>query len=202
MQHHDAVRALQFIRLHSKKWNLDPERVACFGGSAGAGISLWLAFHDDLADPESHDPVARQSSRIVAAATRNGQSTYDLYEFRRLFEFPELKMHEALYPFYGVEDESDWQSDRVRKLMIDASAINHLDRNDHVPVFAAYDGRGPGRIRADTHPSAWVHHMKLGLHLKQKMDALKIECHVTYANRPTGGYADLYDFLIQKLTSR
>ena len=38
--------------------------------------------------------------------------------------------------------------------------------------------------------------------LKEKMDALKIECHVTYANRPIGGYADQYDFLIQKLTSR
>src|SRR5690606_8893886 len=43
----DAARGLQFIRSKAKEWNLDPERIACYGGSAGAGISLWLGFHDD-----------------------------------------------------------------------------------------------------------------------------------------------------------
>lgn len=42
--------------------------------------------------------------------------------------------------------------------------------------------------------------MKLGLLLKEKMDMLKIECHVTYAGRPIGGYEDQHDFLIRKLS--
>ncbi len=45
-------------------WNVDKTRVAAYGGSAGAGTSLWLAFHDDLADPKSADPVLRESSRL------------------------------------------------------------------------------------------------------------------------------------------
>ena len=55
----DAARCLQTIRSRAKEWNLDADKVACYGGSAGAGISLWLGFHEDLADPKSDDPIAR-----------------------------------------------------------------------------------------------------------------------------------------------
>jgi acetyl esterase/lipase len=78
---HDSARGLQTIRSKATDWNIDSDRIACFGGSAGAGISLWLAFHDDLANPNSNDPIARQPTRIVAAATSNGQSTYDCTPF-------------------------------------------------------------------------------------------------------------------------
>ena len=65
---HDAARALQTLRSKAKEWNLDPKRVGATGGSAGACTSLWLALHDDLADPKSSDPIARQSSRLTCAA--------------------------------------------------------------------------------------------------------------------------------------
>src|SRR5918996_937532 len=74
---HDAARALQTIRSKAKEWNLDPKRVGATGGSAGACTSLWLAFHDDLADPKSDDPVARQSSRLTCAAVLGAQVSYD-----------------------------------------------------------------------------------------------------------------------------
>src|SRR5262245_4129579 len=56
----DSARAIQFLRHKAKDFNLDPQRVAASGGSAGAGTSLWIGFHDDLADPKSDDPVLRQ----------------------------------------------------------------------------------------------------------------------------------------------
>ena len=124
MMMHDAARAVQTIRHRAKEWNLDPTRIACYGGSAGAGISLWLAFHDDLADPESEDPIARESTRILAAGTSNGQSTYDLRTFREWFGVPDLKPHEALIPFYAIKSPEDWESDRVKQLMTDASPIS------------------------------------------------------------------------------
>ena len=37
---HDSARGLQFIRSKAGDWNLDPERIACFGGSAGAGTRV------------------------------------------------------------------------------------------------------------------------------------------------------------------
>ncbi len=51
----DSARAIQFLRHKADEFHLDKTRVAAYGGSAGAGTSLWLAFHDDLADPKSDD---------------------------------------------------------------------------------------------------------------------------------------------------
>src|SRR5690242_5808123 len=65
---YDAARALQTIRSKSKEWNVDTKRVGSTGGSAGACTSLWLALHDDIADPKSGDPVLRESSRLSCAA--------------------------------------------------------------------------------------------------------------------------------------
>ena len=65
---HDAARALQLVRSKAKEWNLDKQRIGASGGSAGACSSLWLAFHDDLADPKSSDPIARESTRLWCAA--------------------------------------------------------------------------------------------------------------------------------------
>jgi len=73
----DSVRAVQFLRHHALDWNIDPQRVAASGASAGGGISLWIGFHDDLADPASPDPVARQSSRLSAMGVLGAQSSYD-----------------------------------------------------------------------------------------------------------------------------
>src|ERR1041384_1128296 len=73
----DCARAIQFMRSKAKEWNLDPKRVACTGGSAGAGTSLWIGFHDDMADPASDDPVARQSTRLSCMAVQGAQSSYD-----------------------------------------------------------------------------------------------------------------------------
>lgn len=76
--HHDARRALQFMRFKAKEWNIDKERVAAFGGSAGAQICMWLAFSDDMAKPGSKDLVERESTRLTCVATSGGQTTNDI----------------------------------------------------------------------------------------------------------------------------
>lgn len=77
----DAARALQFMRYHSNSLNIDSENVALFGGSAGAGASLWLGTHDDMADPGNEDPVLRESTRIKAVGALATQSTYDILDW-------------------------------------------------------------------------------------------------------------------------
>ncbi len=64
--HADGARVIQYVREHASQWNMDPSRVALAGGSAGAMLSGWLALHDDLAKPESDDPLERQSTRVSA----------------------------------------------------------------------------------------------------------------------------------------
>ncbi|QXD24853.1 alpha/beta hydrolase [Opitutia bacterium ISCC 51] len=196
----DAARCLQTIRHRANEWNIDSEKIACYGGSAGAGISLWLGFHDDLADPRSSDPISRQSTRIVAAATSNGQSTYDLRDYKAWFDLGDFKIHEAFYPMFGVEKDSDFFSDkRVHKMMADASAINHLTKDD-VPVYMTYN-RGNVPVNNETNPGIWVHHVLLGIKLQEAMKKLGMECTVVSPEHKETSYGSLENFLIEKLTN-
>jgi acetyl esterase/lipase len=74
---HDAARALQFVRSKAAEWNIDKTRIGAAGGSAGACSSLWLAFHEDMSAPNSEDPVARESTRLLCAAVTGPQTTLD-----------------------------------------------------------------------------------------------------------------------------
>jgi len=78
----DSTRALQFIRYHAAQLNIDPDNVILMGGSAGAGTSLWIGFNDDMADPDSEDPVLRQSSRVTALIAIATQGTYDIGKWK------------------------------------------------------------------------------------------------------------------------
>lgn len=74
---HDAALALQTVRSKAAEWNIDKTRIGASGGSAGACSSLWLAFHPDLADASSSNPVARESTRLWCAAVNGAQTTLD-----------------------------------------------------------------------------------------------------------------------------
>ena len=56
-------RAMQFIRSKADEWGIDPEKICVGGASAGALISEWLAYSDDLARKGSKDLIERLSSR-------------------------------------------------------------------------------------------------------------------------------------------
>ncbi len=190
----DCARALQFIRSKADEWNLDASRVASYGGSAGAGISLWLAFHDDLAEPDASDPIARQSTRLSAVGTSNGQSTYDMRTFADWFAVPDLKPHPALKALYAVKSDDDWKSELVTDLMTDASPITHLTADD-VPVYMDYTNEDVP-VDATTDGNVWVHHIRLGQKLKEAMGELGLECTVSQ-----DGSGKIYEYLIRQLHS-
>jgi len=169
-QMHDCARAIQFLRSKAKEWNIDPTRIAAYGGSAGAGISLWLAFHDDMADPESDDPVARQSSRLTCAMALQAQCTYDPREIKKIVPGNAYK-NSATTQFFGLPRDWDWDTaqvdDALDAKLRDASPINHLTKDDP-PVFVFHR-------KAQDVPGN-IHHANFGRHLKKRMDALGIEC--------------------------
>jgi acetyl esterase/lipase len=184
---HDGARAIQFLRSKAGEWNLDPKRVAASGGSAGAGISLWVGFHDDMADPKSDDPVARQSTRLTCMAVNGAQASYDP---RWIKEKIGGKAHEhpALLPFYGLKPE-EADTPKAHKLYEQAAPINYINAGDP-PVFLFYnEPKGP--LPDDARPGQGIHHPKFGEALKEKLDPLKIECIVRHADdyKARGGNA-------------
>ena len=168
----DSARAIQFLRFKAKDWNLDPQRVGATGGSAGAGTALWIGFHDDLADPKSDDPVARQSTRLTCMAVQGAQTTYDPRVIKKLIGGRAAE-HPALLPFYGIKaDEID--TPKAYEMYEKASPINYLTK-DAPPVFLFYsEPKGP--LPADAKPGQGIHHPKFGVLLKEKMAPLGIEC--------------------------
>lgn len=78
----DSRRALQFVRAHAAAWKMDPERIALFGGSAGAFTTLWIALSPDAAEPEAVDPVARQSTRVMVVGVVGAQTSIDPRQMR------------------------------------------------------------------------------------------------------------------------
>ena len=165
----DSARAIQFVRSKAKEWNLDPTRIASTGGSAGAGISLWLGFHDDLADPKNPDPVLRQSSRLTCMAVIAGQTSYDPRFIRDLFPGKDTYKHPALAQLFDVDlSKLDNLPQEKYKLFEEVSPINHLTKDDP-PALLIY-----GSTMDDT----GIHSPRFGKVLKEKMDALDIECQV------------------------
>lgn len=174
-QHLDAARAIQFIRHNAGEWNLDATRIAATGGSAGAGISLWLGFHDDLADPDNADPILQHSTRVTCMAVNNGQSTYDPRVIRDLFPGTDTYTNSALAELFDVDlSMLDNLPAEKYKLFEEVSAINHLT-DDDAPVLMTYDSDMDTPISSR---SIGIHHPRFGKMLKEKMDSLGIECQV------------------------
>jgi acetyl esterase len=171
--HHDGARAIQFLRSQAKPWNIDPTRVAAYGGSAGAGITLWLAFKNDMADSASSDPVARQSTRLTCGATFGGQSTYDPHVIKEWIG-EKAARHPVFNPAYNVKSYEELDNPKLQPLFDEVSAIKHLTADDP-PVFMYYaEPNVP--LSADVEIGQGMHHPIFGLKLKEAMDRLHIEC--------------------------
>ena len=187
----DCARALQTIRYHAAEWNLDPERIASTGGSAGAGISLWLAFHDDLADPEAEHPVAWQSTRLVCAAVTNGQCSYDPF-FCESIGLPRVMEHPFFHPFYGIEPGEE-ETEEAKRRYAEAAPITYLSADDP-PVMMEFGGRNDP-VTEETSIGAIVHHPKFGLVLKERMEELGLRCVVHWRDQEDAEPITAFEFL-------
>ena len=172
---HDAARAIQFLRTKAEEWNIDPKRIAVTGGSAGAASSMWLAYHDDLADPESKDPVLRQSSRVCGAIAMGGQTTLDPFLLEKKIG-PACIRHPMIWKTVGAESHEhlmkDW--DKYKALSMECSPLTHVTEDDP-PVWMRYGKPAPVPvIKGDG-----IHHAGFGRLLKEKCRKVGISCHLT-----------------------
>lgn len=207
--HHDARRALQVMRSKANEWNIDKTRVAAFGGSAGAQICMWLAYSDEMAKPESADPIERESTRLTCVATAGGQ-TGNSREFWQEMIGPFLRdrqIESLATPLNGETDPqkiilAQWGASTLEEAKETASrhAALHIVSTDDPPIFMSYGMKptdkpptSPARLRG------WlIHHVNLGLALKEKTDELNVEAHLKYPGAKVK-YASLVEFFQDKL---
>jgi acetyl esterase/lipase len=201
---HDAARALQFVRSQAGQWNLDKQRIGATGGSAGACSSLWLALHNDLADPQSADPVARESTRLWCAAVIGAQTSLDPQQLKEwtpnsrygghAFGFmpdpANLRTRDTQFAQFLAARES------VLPWIKEYSPYEHVSADDP-PIYLIYSAP-PALGQEQKDPT---HTANYGVKLQERLRAVGVACELVYPGAPDVKHPKAEDFLIEKLTA-
>jgi acetyl esterase/lipase len=189
----DAARALQFIRSKAKEWNIDKKRVGATGGSAGGCSSLWLAFHDDMADPKSDDPVARESTRLHCAAVNGAQTSLDPKELREWLPNYTYGAHAfGLKNFKELHDNRE----KVMRWIKEYSPIEHASKDD--PPVGLFYGGVKGAKPGESHPDP-THSPVLGMKLAERLKEVGVDVVLSYNGNPDARYKNAAAYLIDRL---
>lgn len=198
---HDAARALQFVRSKAAEWNIDKRRIGASGGSAGACSSLWLAFHDDLADPKSADPVARESTRLWCAAVVGAQTTLDPKQMKEWT--PNSRYGGHAFGFMNSKDNKtrDTQFDRflaareeILPWIKQYSPFEHVTADDP-PIYMIYS-TPPAMGQEQKDPT---HTANFGVKLQEKLQSVGVKCELVYPGAPDVKHPQVQDYLIDTL---
>lgn len=189
----DAARALQFVRSKAGDWNIDKKRIGATGGSAGGCSSLWLAFHDDMADPKSADPVARESTRLHCAAVNGAQVSLDPKEVREWLPNYTYGAHA-----FGLKslDEVEKQRDGLAARIKEYSPITHVTKDD--PPIGLYYGGVKGAKVGESHPDP-THSPILGLKLAEKLKQAGVDVVFHSNTEPNAQLPTATAYLIDRL---
>ncbi|MDB4055842.1 alpha/beta hydrolase [Akkermansiaceae bacterium] len=189
---HDAARALQFVRSKAAEWNIDKSRIAAAGASAGACSSLWLLYHDDLADPESEDPIARESTRLYCAAVNNAQTTLDPKQMKEWTPNSKYGGHA-----FGMNSFDQFLSERENILPWIAEYSPYaLASTDDPPVYLYYKGAAPAIGKPQKDPT---HTANFGLKLQERCKQLGLNCELMYRGAKHATHKDSTAYLIATL---
>ena len=195
----DAARALQFVRSKAKDWNFDPTKIVATGSSAGACTCLWLAFHDDMADPNSDDPVARESTRLTRVAVGGAQTSLDPEQMKEwtpnsfygghAFGFvPDPQTKRSQFEVFLAERE------RILPWIKEYSPYELVTSDD--PPVALFYGTPPDMGKDAKDPT---HATNFGVALQEKCKAEGVECQLIYPGAPDVEYPVVHQFLLAKL---
>ncbi|MGV3724139.1 MAG: alpha/beta hydrolase fold domain-containing protein, partial [Actinomycetota bacterium] len=197
----DAARALQFVRSKAKEWNLDKQRICASGGSAGACSSLWLAFHPDIADPKSADPVARESTRLWSAAVTGAQTTLDPQQMKEwtpnssygghAFGFagdPQKKLSAFSQFLAGREQILPWIAEYSPYALVS---------KDDPPVYLYYS-TPPALGQNEKDPT---HTSNFGVKLQEHCREFGVGCQLVYPGAPDVKHAGPEKYIIEVLNA-
>ncbi|MBX7170406.1 MAG: alpha/beta hydrolase [Pyrinomonadaceae bacterium] len=197
-QHYmDCARAIQYARYHAKDFNINPKLVGATGGSAGGMTSLWLGFHDDLADPNNADPVLRESTRLKVMAISAAQTTLVPELVEKYVGV--LATQYASYnngKMFGLKKE-EMTSPKASELYKAISPLTYLTKDDP-PVWAIYSI--PDKpLTAESTTSEAIHHPGFGKILKEEMDKVGVECKLRHKDDGQKVNDDMVGFLLKYL---
>jgi len=192
---HDAARALQTVRSKAAEWNLDKERIGASGGSAGACSSLWLAFHPDMADAKSADPISHESTRLWCAAVSGAQTTLDPQQMKEWTPNSSYGGH----AFLKKEEHKGFPSflaarEKILPWIAEYSPYA-LVTSDDAPVYLTF-GAPPALGQPAKDPT---HSANFGVKLQEHCKANGVACELVYPGAPDVQHKGMTEYLVDKL---
>ncbi|MES2738633.1 MAG: alpha/beta hydrolase [Verrucomicrobiota bacterium] len=187
----DSARALQFVRSKAAEWKIDKTRIGGCGGSAGGFNSLWLAFHPDMADAKSADPMARESTRLTCVLGFVPQTSLDPQQMRDWISNNDYGHHAFLLASYQEF------VDKRESLMpwIERFSPYALATSDDPPVYLFYDSVPAMGKEAKDPP----HSANFGVGLEEKLKKVGIPYELNYTGGPQVKHPDIFGFLLEHL---
>jgi hypothetical protein len=179
---------------------VDKARIAGSGVSAGGCAVLWLALHDDMAEPQSADPIARESTRLATVAAKSPVVSLDPQQVREwipnsvfgahAFGYAELSRADSFAPFLAARES---HLPQIRRF----SPIGFATRDDP-PIFMVFPNQDkppvPGEPQTD--PS---HSAVSGLVLERTLRPLGVNVVLRYRGDGKSGPASIQEFLVGSL---
>ncbi len=201
---YDAARALQTLRFKATEWNIDPTRVGATGSSAGACTSLWLALHDDIADPTSNDPIARQSSRLTCAAVSGAQTSLDPKQLREWMPNAIYGGHAFGFAGSGRSRADEFEllipnREKVLPWIREYSPIE-LVTSDDPPLYLEYPNQKEEPVLGKAEPDP-THSSMYGIQLEAATKSKGVEMILVTRQHPSTQYPTMASFLIGKLSA-
>lgn len=195
----DAARALQFVRSKAGEWDLDKTRIGASGSSAGACSSLWLAFHPDLADPKSSDPVAHESTRLMCAAVTGAQTTLDPQQMKEWT--PNSRYGGHAFGFATSKDRKPAEFEaflagrkKILPWVAEYSPYALVTADD--PAVYLFYKTPPALGKVEKDPT---HTSNFGVKLQEKCQSAGVECELVYPGAPNVKHPTVQSYLIEKL---
>jgi hypothetical protein len=157
-----------------------------------------------MAKPDSTDPVARESTRLTAAAVNGAQTSLDPLQLREWM--PNMSYGGHAFGFTGGRGrDSQFQQfydhrGEILGWIKEYSPYSHVGHGDP-PVFLYYPSQDKPPVKGEAQKDP-THSAVLGLLLEEKLKAEGDEVHLVYPGRKDPEYSGITEFMIAKLAAR
>jgi hypothetical protein len=160
--------------------------------------------HDDLADPQSDDPVARESTRLCCAAVIGAQTSLDPKQLKEWT--PNSRYGGHAFGFMPDPKDNKTRDTRFAEFLAaresvlpwikEYSPYEHVTADDP-PIYMIYSAP-PALGQEQKDPT---HTANYGVKLQERLREVGVECELVYPGAPDVKHPKVEDYLIDKLTT-
>jgi hypothetical protein len=166
---------------------------------------LWLALHDDLADPNSDDPIARQSTRLLGVAVTGAQTSLDPVQLRSWIPNAIYGGHAFGFAAKGrsrAEEFEQLMSHRAEVLpwIQEYSPIELVSEGDP-PLFLEYPNQKKPPVLGQKEDDP-THSALYGTEFQKRCLEKKVSCELVYPGHPGVTAKNNVEFLLKLLKDR